>query len=263
VVFAAACSVGGKVNSIANVAIQAMASSATAFSGQNLGARRYDRLVQGARRIPLFTGALTFAALAGVIGAKLGKARICSVLDAMAGPLVWLAISATIAARTIGMGFGPEISSSILTVAVNGVQRLDTAGLMMFVMYLLLIAAELLSGKNAPVGVRFAMYAFLYGSVMILMESLREDGHMLWGFVHAEMIFDLIFALAALLYLARTKKRILLSLLATAVLAGAVVALEFALDRSNLGDGLLYGVYVVVLAGYIGLGCHFARKSLK
>ncbi len=61
-VFAAACSVGGKVNSIANVAIQAMASAATAFSGQNLGARRYDRLVQGARRIPFFTGAITCAA---------------------------------------------------------------------------------------------------------------------------------------------------------------------------------------------------------
>lgn len=62
VVFAAACSVGGKVNSIANVAIQALASSATAFAGQNLGAKRYDRLVRGAWRIPLFTGALTCAA---------------------------------------------------------------------------------------------------------------------------------------------------------------------------------------------------------
>ncbi len=62
VVFAAACSVGGKVNSIANVAIQALASSATAFSGQNMGAKRYDRLVRGAWRIPFFTGALTFAA---------------------------------------------------------------------------------------------------------------------------------------------------------------------------------------------------------
>ena len=62
VVFAAACSVGGKVNSIANVAIQALASSATAFSGQNHGAKNYDRLVRGAWRIPLFTGALTFAA---------------------------------------------------------------------------------------------------------------------------------------------------------------------------------------------------------
>ena len=62
VVFAAACSVGGKVNSIANVAIQALASSATAFSGQNHGAKNYDRLVRGAWRIPLFTGALTLTA---------------------------------------------------------------------------------------------------------------------------------------------------------------------------------------------------------
>ena len=62
VVFAAACSVGGKVNSIANVAIQALAASATAFSGQNHGAKKYDRRVRGARRIPLFTGAVTCAA---------------------------------------------------------------------------------------------------------------------------------------------------------------------------------------------------------
>lgn len=59
VVFAAACSVGGKVNSIANVAIQALAASATAFSGQNHGAKKYDRLVRGAWRIPLFTGLIT------------------------------------------------------------------------------------------------------------------------------------------------------------------------------------------------------------
>lgn len=62
VVFAAACSVGGKVNGIANVAIQALASSATAFSGQNLGAKRYDRLAKGGWQIPLFTGALTCTA---------------------------------------------------------------------------------------------------------------------------------------------------------------------------------------------------------
>jgi len=62
VVFAAACSVGGKVNSIANVAIQALASAATSYSGQNHGAKRYDRLVQGVKRIPVFTGLLTLAA---------------------------------------------------------------------------------------------------------------------------------------------------------------------------------------------------------
>ncbi|MBQ8201618.1 MAG: MATE family efflux transporter [Clostridia bacterium] len=62
VVFAAACTVGGKINGMANVAIQALASSASAFSGQNLGAKRYDRLVRGGWRIPLFTGALTLSA---------------------------------------------------------------------------------------------------------------------------------------------------------------------------------------------------------
>ncbi|MBQ8554669.1 MAG: MATE family efflux transporter [Clostridia bacterium] len=61
-VFAAACSVGGKVNGMANVAIQSMASAATAFAGQNLGAKRYDRLYRGGWRIPFFTGALTCAA---------------------------------------------------------------------------------------------------------------------------------------------------------------------------------------------------------
>ena len=207
-----------------------------------------------------FSGALAFVTLAGVIGAKLGKASVGCVLDAMAGPMIWLAAGATIAVQTISMGFGPEISGSFMAVAVNGAQRLNTAELVTLAMFALLVAAELISGKNAPVGLRFAVYAFLYGSVMILLESLREDGHMVWGFVHAEMVFDLVFALTALLYLAKTKTRILLSLLATAILAGAVVALEFALDRSNLGDGLLYGAYIAVLGGYILFGCSCAKK---
>ena len=55
-VFMAACSIGGKVNSLASIAVSALSSSATAFAGQNLGARRYDRLAKGGLRIPLFSG---------------------------------------------------------------------------------------------------------------------------------------------------------------------------------------------------------------
>ena len=57
-------------------------------------------------------------------------------------------------------------------------------------------------------------------------------------------------------------RNILLCLLATAVLAGAVVALEFALDRSSIGDGLLYAAYIAGLGGYILLGCTCAKKRL-
>lgn len=211
------------------------------------------------------TGALSFIVLAGVIGAKLGKARIAEVLDALAIPLLLVALYADMAAGSINMVFGPEVSGlvSLFSIDINGTERLDTSVVILLALLFVLYAVyRSLRGKNAPAGHRFALTAFLYGSVMILMESLREDGHMVWGFVHAEMIFDLVFALAALLCLARTKKRILLSLLATAILAGAVVALEFALDRSNIGDGLLYAVYTAVLGGYICLGCTCAKRRL-
>lgn len=205
------------------------------------------------------TGALAFIVLAGVLGAKLGKARIAGVLDAQASSLLVLACWICIGIGWNDIGFGPEIGSSFLAVNSNGAYRLNTPLLVALVLLIVTIAAAVLS-RNAPAGHHFALTAFLYGSVMILLESLREDGHMVWGFVHAEMAFDLCFALPALLYLAKTKKRILLSLLATAVLAGAVVALEFALDRSAIGDGLLYLVYAAVLGGYLALGCIFARK---
>lgn len=64
-VFMAACSVSGKVTGIANVAINSFSSAATTFSGQNLGAGKYDRLKKGSIRIPLFSGLIT--GVSGVI----------------------------------------------------------------------------------------------------------------------------------------------------------------------------------------------------
>ncbi len=60
--FVAACTIGAKINGITSVTINAFASAATAFAGQNLGAGRYDRLCRGGRVIPLFNGimGLTF-----------------------------------------------------------------------------------------------------------------------------------------------------------------------------------------------------------
>lgn len=64
-IFMAACSVAGKVNGIANVAISSFSSAATTFSGQNLGAGKYDRLLKGSRQIPLFSGLVT--CIAGLV----------------------------------------------------------------------------------------------------------------------------------------------------------------------------------------------------
>ncbi len=213
-------------------------------------------------------GALAGVVLAGVIGAKVGKASIGRVLDELAFALPAFCIFVSISIENTAMGFGPEVGRSFgkFTTMIGETLRLNTMTLFVAAMAALLLiylryGLHLLKRNQDCPGLKFALTAFLYGSVMILLESLRKDGHMVWGFVHAEMIFDLCIMLPALLYLARTKTRILLSLLATAVLAGAVVALEFALDRSNIGDGLLYAVYAALLGGYIFLGCRFALKK--
>lgn len=209
------------------------------------------------------SGGLVFIVLAGMLGAKIGKAPVGQVLHMLVPGMFALMIAAAFAAKHVSMGYGPEMAESFFAVAIHGTPRLDTSFLQVLVLGLTILIATLRLQKTAlSTGARFALYAFLYGAVMILLESLRKDGHMVWGFVHAEMVFDLIFALLGLVYLARTKKRILLSLLLTALMAGAVVALEFALDRSAIGDGLLYAAYAAVLGGYLAWGCTCAKRRL-
>ena len=58
-IFMAATSVGGRVLNLTNVAMNALSSAGTTFSGQNYGAKNYERLRQGAVRIPITSGMIT------------------------------------------------------------------------------------------------------------------------------------------------------------------------------------------------------------
>ena len=195
-------------------------------------------------------GALSFAALGGWFAAKTCKIPAREILDLLAPALLFFATWSYLSAGLIGAGYGPE-DGFPLTV-IQGEMRMDTAK----VTFTFLLILSVLR-RDFPRG------AFLYGSIMILLESLRRDGHMMWGFVHAEQIFDLCMALPALLYFAVKIKRFWLAIGATALMAGIVIVLEFALDRSPISDGLLYGVFALVMAGYIALGMIWARKAEK
>ena len=61
-VFMAGNSVAGRVTGLSNIAINALSSAATTFSGQNYGAGNFDRLRQGYIKIPVVSGMLTLAA---------------------------------------------------------------------------------------------------------------------------------------------------------------------------------------------------------
>lgn len=196
------------------------------------------------------SGALVFAALGGVIAAKCRKAGVRQTLNDLTPGLLGFAAVARFSARIIGAGYGPE--AEMLVVRIGDSWRLDTVAIMFAAGVILMILRK-----------DFVRSAFLYGSVMILLESLRRDGHMMWGFVHAEQVFALCVALPALLYFAVKIRRFWLALGATALMAGAVIGLEFALDRSPVSDALLYGAFALVMAAYIALGMVWAKKAEK
>lgn len=197
------------------------------------------------------TGALCFAALAGMIAARIGGQKALPVLNAMTPGLLVFAAGARLCEGIIGAGFGPEMPFSLplLTQTVNGVARLNTAWIMALCALLLLP----LSRRS------FVSGCFLYAGTLLLLESLRRDGHLLWGFVHAEQLFALLIALASLICLKKPRKRVLPALALTLLLSAAIVLLEFALDRSNIGDGLLYLAYAALVGGYLAWGCACAK----
>lgn len=206
------------------------------------------------------TGALVFAVLAGMIAARIQHRPMGAVLDAMVPGLLVFSAGARLCEMLIGAGFGPEVPFSlpVLTRTIQDASRLNTA----LLMALAALAALLLCRKGGKPGRRFLLAAFLYGGSLLVLESLRRDGHLLWGFVHAEQLFALLIALPALLALTKPLRRIPLALGATAVLAAAIVALEFALDRSAIGDLWLYLLYFALVGAYLAWGRACAKRGI-
>ena len=60
-VFMAGCSVAGRITGLSNIAITALSSAATTFSGQNFGAKQFGRLKKGHLRIPVISGLVTLS----------------------------------------------------------------------------------------------------------------------------------------------------------------------------------------------------------
>lgn len=206
-------------------------------------------------------GALAGITLAGVLGAKIAREKPLDVLNR--GALLWLAFPMAVAAANshARAGWGPELALPLLSVPVNDQGRLDTALLTAIMLGILLfVLANRHSKGKLPKNRLFLYAAFLFGCLMVPLESLRRDGHMVWGFVHAEMLYAMLIFFPAAMALASKKRRIPL-LAATVLLAGCIIGLEFMLDRSGISDLLLYIVYILCVAAYIFVGLKWANTT--
>ena len=155
------------------------------------------------------------------------------------------------------LGIGPKVSflnflsrkasKYVINLNLNLVEALAAV---------LLLAAVLAFRKQR--GIPFML--FLYGSVQVLMESLRQDRHVMWGFVKFQQIAVIVTALLCLTAAARTRKGALKALALTLPAAGILIALEFALDKTDIQDWIIYAVYIAVLGAYIWLGLRMFFK---
>lgn len=77
-VFMAGISVAGRITGCSNIAITALSSAATTFSGQNYGAKNYKRLKEGHILIPAVSGAITICFGLIFIGVRMPLLRFFS-----------------------------------------------------------------------------------------------------------------------------------------------------------------------------------------
>ena len=101
----------------------------------------------------------------------------------------------------------------------------------------------------------FLTGALVFGPSQVLMESLRFDQHMRFSFVGVQHLMAFGCAAGAMLtYAFRLRKKrpgsrlFLFAILLIPLTVGALVGLEFMIDRSGVSKLLLYGIYILLLA---------------
>ena len=166
-------------------------------------------------------GALCGLVLAALLASRLSGARFGRVLDVVAIPLGLLLIGVRLAEGLTGapgdlvrLGFGRQVNvgalaqtfpvlfltdqQGTLTLTRLAVFRYEAlAGLLLLVAALALYRNRRPRQKNRPGDLAMIVFS-LFGAGQVLLESLRDDGHMIWGFIRAQQLACVLMPLLAL-----------------------------------------------------------------
>ena len=120
--------------------------------------------------------------------------------------------------------------------------------------------------RNVKEGLVFSSFCLLYGVTQTLMESLRYDGHLRFGFIGVQQVLSAaLFGVTLIALSVRALRRQggkLLPVIALASLPlvlAALVGVEFLIDRSELGKLFSYGLYLPLLALPAALGMRLIK----
>ncbi len=223
------------------------------------------------------SGAMLGLWLGAVVAAKWAHMDTADMLDAISYGMPLGLVIERLSESGTGMGLGRAISYDWLTFLgiddgmgdlVHPVYHYEAV--VAAVLFAVLTVMLLRRRDRLPKGDLTLVFMSLYGATQALLESLRNDGHMVVHFVRIQQCLFLIFALVAFgIYLHRCvgkgcikKSQQLLCWLMAIVCVGVCAVMEFRVDRGTL-KWLYYTVMLLCLGVMTGMTFRFRHLSQR
>ncbi len=207
-------------------------------------------------------GALLGSYLAALLFSKAAKLKAADVLDCIAPGAALVIAGARFAEAFTTQGVGRLVEAESLQFFPFAVQNTYGDWVMPIFFYeglaallICLTVYKHLKRKNEKAGNTALLFLLLFGASQVLLESMREDDFLRWGFVKVSQLMSigLVLTVASIFgarVIAKKKAAPLLTAAGFLTLAagvGACVFIEFALDKSSIPNMYLYAAMTAVL----------------
>ena len=215
----------------------------------------------------LLYGAVLGGLAAAVHAARSEQADVIATLDELAAPGMLAVLISRLAESTTTEGVGAWIENPALQRFPIAVQNeYGEWQLAIFLLEALIAAAILIAliARRYARGERIMTALLLYAGTQIVCESLRMDSCLRVGFVRVSQVISAVVILAVTVVRARCygdKKTLLLRIAAVLLGAAAVGGLEWALDKTEVDNRILYLVMTAVCVWLMAAGSRFKKKT--
>ena len=215
-------------------------------------------------------GALFGAVMGAFISAWLGGLKKAEWLDVIT-PSIFLFIAvARLGEQYTTLGISRPLVTGVLDNTFLAIRDdfdayLRTYLLESAVAVILCAASFKYDRRKRKSGYTWLFGVLLYGVTQTLFESLRFDAHIRFSFIGLHQVLSAALFCGVIIYLAiwqNTSRRVaLLSIIILLPVLGAIVSIEFMIDRSQVNKWLSYAIYAAVLLIPCCLGLSMLKRE--
>lgn len=218
-------------------------------------------------------GALLGATAGAALSARISKVQVAKWLDVLTPALFAFVALARLGEGATALGISRPLVTGVLDSTFLAFRDAYDAYLRTYLLEsaaaatLFVMSLRRLPRVKRPGGL-FLFGALCFGVTQNLFESLRYDGHMRFSFIGVQQVLSvvlfslvLIFLAIKLLKMRQAKGLAVGTLIALLPILGAILGLEFMIDRSAVSKWISYALYAVVLCVPIVLGLKMLKRS--